>query len=263
MSTHETPVTLAKDDTQHTSASSGSVEQHSIKLSAFLHLAPGVLILLFYVALAPIAMGLGYPPILAIMIGNVFILLFFELGDLLWQGRRRNGKWSLEGIVLNREPMSLRRYLLWVPLIVVFAFLVYTLASPLDLLLITLMSGLPNWFVLSDISQLAAYPRQSLVLTFWVVMAVNGVLAPIIEEMYFRGYLMPRLARFGRWTPVIHHLLFTIYHFWQPYLYGTIFFGVLPLTAAVWWKRNIKLGILTHMALNIIGGLLNFGQLLG
>ena len=63
------------------------------------------------------------------------------------------------------------------------------IASPLDLLLITLMSGLPKWFVLSDISQLAAYPRQALVLTFWVVMAVNGVLAPIIEEMYFRGYL--------------------------------------------------------------------------
>ncbi len=239
------------------------VEQQSLPVSAFLHLAPGVLILILYVVLAPMVMQAGYPAPFAMFIGVVPVLVLVELGHLLWQGKRRNGQWSLEGIVLNREPMPLSRYILWVPLFVIAAFAVYALATPLDLLLIRLMSGLPKWFVLADVSQLAAYPRQALVVTFWTSIAVNGILAPIIEELYFRGYLMPRLARFGRWTPIVHHLLFTIYHFWQPYLYGTIFFGVLPLTAAVWWKRNIYLGIITHIALNIIGALLTFGQVLG
>lgn len=240
-----------------------AVEQHSLRRSAFLHLFPGLLIAGLYLVTGPLAVQAGYPASVAMLLGTLLVLLPFELGHLLREGRQRNGSWSLQGIVLNRASLPFRQYVLWVPAFLLVAYLIYALATPVDLLLIKWMSWLPEWFVLQDISQLARFSRPALWVTFWVSLILNGFVFPIVEELYFRGYLMPRLSRFGRWAPILNHALFTLYHFWQPYLYGTIFFGVLPLTLAVWWKRSIKLGILTHSALNLIGTLLIFGQLLG
>jgi AcrR family transcriptional regulator len=39
----------------------------------------------------------------------------------------------------------------------------------------------------------------------------------VVEELYFRGYLLPRISRFGGWAPVINCCLFALYHFWQPF----------------------------------------------
>jgi membrane protease YdiL (CAAX protease family) len=92
------------------------------------------------------------------------------------------------------------------------------LTTPVGDYLLGRMSWLPQWFEMRDVALLAQYSRPSLVLTFWLSLALNGIAAPIVEEMYFRGYLMPRLSRFGRWTPVLAVGLFTLYHLWQPYL---------------------------------------------
>lgn len=194
---------------------------------------------------------------------SLFILITFELGHLIYQGKKRNGKWSLRGIVLYREHMPIRLYAYLVPLLTILAFIILILTSPLDTILIDMLSWLPKWFVMADTTQYVHYPKSSLIITFALALMLNGIVFPLIEEIYFRGYLMPRISRFGLWTPVIGHFLFTIYHFWQPYNYPTVFLGVLPLTLALWWKRNIRLGIITHCLLNIIGGLLTIGLVLG
>jgi hypothetical protein len=38
-----------------------------------------------------------------------------------------------------------------------------------------------------------------------------------VEEYYFRGYLLPRLSRFGSLAPVINVALFSLYHFFTPW----------------------------------------------
>ena len=55
-------------------------DQHSLMRSAFAHLAPGVLIAVFYLAM-------------------MFIAIPVELGDLLRRRWRRNDRLSLEGVV--------------------------------------------------------------------------------------------------------------------------------------------------------------------
>ncbi len=239
------------------------VEQHSLARSIVLHLAPGILILSLFLVTVPFVMSAGYPALLAFLISGIGGGLAFQVAHLYYEGRRRNAKWSLEGIVLYREPMRIRQYLILVPLVAVVAFMVNGLTQPLGSYLLGLLSWLPEWFELRDVSLLAAFPRPVLALTMGLYLLLNGVAAPIVEEMYFRGYLMPRLARFGRWTPVVEMGLFSLYHFWQPYYWVTVFLGTLPYGYLVWWKRNIKLGIVTHMALNLIGGLLYTALLLG
>jgi membrane protease YdiL (CAAX protease family) len=207
-------------------------------------------------------MRAGYPPLFAISIG-LYCGLAFQVWHLFHEGKKSNGKWSLKGIVLYQEPMAIWQYLALVPLLVIIGFLIDGVTGPLKSALLNSLPWLPEWFEIRDTSQLLGYSKSVLNVTFAAYLLGNGIVAPIIEEIYFRGYLMSRLSRFGRWTPVIETALFTIYHFWQPYYWITQFLAFLPIISGVWWKRNIKLGIVSHMGLNLIGGLLTAALVLG
>ncbi len=249
--------------TRLASAPAEATEQHSLRRSLALHVLPGALIVVVFAVSAPLVMRMGFPPLFAMVTTGMLVGLGFQLWHLLTEGRKRNGTWSLNGIVLYQEPMPLWQYLVWVPLFTITAFAINGLTSPLGAALLNALPWLPDWFEMRNLSMLASYSRPALLVTFALYLLLNGIAAPIIEEMYFRGYLMPRLSRFGRWTALVEATLFTIYHIWQPYYWITQFFSMLPIVAAVAWRRNIKLGIVAHMALNIIGGLLLMARVLG
>lgn len=251
------------ESTQSVSTTIETEEQHSIGKSLALHILPGVFILVLFLATVPFVMRASYPPMFAMIISGITFGLGFQVWHLYYEGKKHNGKWSLEGIVQYREPMPVWQYFVLVPMFVIAAFLIEGLGGPIKVATLNMFTWIPEWFELRDISILAPYPRSVLVTTFTLTILLNGIAAPIIEELYFRGYLMSRLSRFGRWTPVVEAALFTLYHFWQPYYWITQFFAMLPVVFAVHWKKNIKLGIIVHMMLNIIGGLLLMAQVLG
>jgi len=92
-----TPSTLSQQ-------SSASVEQHSVIRTIVLHLLPGALIVAFFLAIAPLVVrGLGFPPVMAVYLASVFVLIPFELGYLIYQARNRGT--SLGNIVLYRQPV--------------------------------------------------------------------------------------------------------------------------------------------------------------
>ena len=251
------------ESTQSISHTVETEEQHSIAKSLALHLLPGVFILALFLLSAPIVMKEGFPSLFAMIAVGVTFGLAFQLWHLYYEGKKRNGKWSLEGIVLYRQPMPVWQYFVLVPLFVIAAFIIDGITSPIKVAFLNMLPWLPEWFEMRDISMLASYPKSVLMITLGLYVLLNGIAAPIIEELYFRGYLMPRLSRFGRWTPVIEIALFTIYHFWQPYYWISQFFFFLPIAAAVYWKQNVKLGLIVHMMLNTVGGLLTFALVLG
>lgn len=242
---------------------SETVEQHPLGLSIVLHLFPGAVILAVYLLLVRPLATLGLPPLLALLGGATIGVGALQLGHLLVLGRRRNGRLSLRGVVLYTERAPIWQYVV-IPLgLVVAAFMVLALTAPAEQWILRhWLAWLPPWFNFGDRAQYAAYSRGVLILTLLVRMLVDGLLIPTIEELYFRGYLMPRISRFRGWTPVLHHGLFTVYHFWQPFNYLTIFLGVLPMTWVAWKRRNIRFAIVTHLLLNLIGGLGAFGLLL-
>jgi membrane protease YdiL (CAAX protease family) len=82
--------------------------------------------------------------------------------------------------------------------------------------------------------------------------ALNAVIGPVVEELYFRGWLLPRMSQLGRWAPLVNVVLFSLYHLWSPWQFLSRIAGVLPFTYAVWWKRNVLLGVVVHVALNTI-----------
>lgn len=223
-------------------------DQHNPGKSIFLHLLPGILIGGCYFAVRPILSRLGYPSILALMGAIILVLLPVELGWLLYEAKKKNNRLSLQGIVLYRNPIPIWQYFLWIPVLFIALGLIFTLMKPVDGYL---REHIFSWLPAYDGGLQVGYSRNSLVLT-WVMVAVFGmVTGPLVEELYFRGYLLPRMGFAGKWAPFLHSLLFGLYHIWTPWMFLTRTVGMLPLALATRW-RNITLAIVVHILMNSI-----------
>jgi len=241
-------------------------EQMPLGHSIVLHLAPGALTSAFYFLTAPAIQGAGFPPLAALLLGILVVLIPFELGWLLVLGYRRNGRLSLDGIVLNRQPLPWWNYALLIPAFLVWGALCFTLLNPLEgMQAAAWFSWLPAWSLPSSPqTQFVGFGPRALSITLLAGLALNGVAGPIVEELYFRGYLLPRLSRFGAFgSAALDTVLFSLYHFFTPWGNVTRIAALLPLVYTVARKRNLYLSLWTHLALNTIGMLLSAALLLG
>ena len=81
---------------------------------------------------------------------------------------------------------------------------------------------------------------------------LTGVFVPVTEELYFRGYLLPRMpTRFGRLKPAAHSLLFAVYHFDTPWMIPVRTLGILPLIYATIRTRSVRPAIVAHCLVNL------------
>jgi membrane protease YdiL (CAAX protease family) len=211
------------------------IRQHSIPKSVILHLLPGAVGTFAYVIITPFLMESGYPSILGILTAAAVVILPIELGYLLYQSRKINGNFLLKGIVLYQKSLPKWQYVV-IPLgLVIWGFLVTGITPLLDNVIVeNLFSWLPDWYFIFDPNQFRGYARPALLLTFWVGLIVNGFVLPTVEEMYFRGYLLPRIERFGKWVPLINLSLFSLYHFWTPWQFISRIILLLPWVYVAW-----------------------------
>lgn len=225
--------------------------------SALLHLMPGAVQVTVFALLAPAVMSFGWPAGLAFIATNLFVGIPLMLGYLAYQGRKQDGRLSLDGIIHYRQPMPKWQYFAFFLLLLVIAFLVLFLTSPVnEYLSETVFSEMPEYFK-SSMATLGGEPARSVVFAMLLLQfVVDGLAVPIVEELYFRGYLLPRLGFLGLGAVVFNTFFFTIQHFWQPYNYLLIFLIQLPLVFIVCRKKNIYIGMLAHSAGNLIGATL-------
>jgi len=238
--------------------------QHSVLESIGLHIIPGVLLIVAFIVLKPLADAIGYPPLLAFILAVLLVDIPFQLGIMYYQGKKLNGRYSLRGIVLYREKISWGQFLIIFLVGVVLLFGLATLAMPVNSFLSQqLFSWLPDWIFLNDASQYDAYSQGTILVTFTLFLIVTGIALPWVEELYFRGFLMPRISRFKAWAPIISAFLFALYHVWQLFDIAVVFFSGLVFAFAVWWKRDVKLGISLHVFANVLARIMIFFSLLG
>lgn len=238
------------------------VPLHTISQTIALHLVPGALITAFYFLTAPLVIHAGYPALMSLLLAILLILIPFELGFLLYQGYQQNGQLSLKNVVLYREPIPIWQYFVFVPLMLGWGIAAFVLLSPLDNYLIqSLFTWFPTWAI-SETQGFDQYSQSTLRITFLMALVINGIAGPIIEELYFRGYLLPRIPFPRRWAPLINAVLFSLYHFFSPWQNITRIVAVIPFIYAVSWKRNLYLSILVHCSLNTLGQLLALATVL-
>jgi len=240
----------------HIPDSERDIEQHSLLKSVILHLLPGIFIFLFFIILTPILTEKGFPTLFGLFLAVMLVLVPFELGYILYQAKKKNKTLSLEGIVLYRQKIPKWQHFVIIPLFLAWAFITFFLIAPpiQDHLRVEYFSWLPDWFFLSYNIENAS---KSVLLATWILgILFNGIAGPIVEELYFRGYLLPRISRLKGWAPLLNVVLFSVYHFFSPWRNLERILALLPGAYIIQWKKNIYLGIIPHCLLNTTGMLL-------
>lgn len=241
-----------------------TVKQHSIIQSVGLHLLPGVVITAAYFLIAPLVIDKGYPALFGLLLSFLLVGLPFELGFLLYQAKKCQGNYSIKGLISYRNSMPVWKYFAFTLGILVWAFLSSGLIGLLELFFAeSLFAWLPDWFTILSVEEYAGFSRSALLTTFGFMVIVNWFLGPVIEDLYFRGYLLPRIYQAGKGAPLISTALFSLYHFWQPWGFLSRLLAFYPITYVTWKKKNIYFNFVAHLALNIVGGLLLWLQILG
>jgi CAAX protease family protein len=187
-------------------------------------------------------------------------LLPMLVGVMLVSGRRLGPRPSLRRVIAYRAPGTLADYIVW-PILL---FLCWGLAS---LAVIPLSGLLEEWYLTWFPAQLgthalidgvASSPPGQRHVTLVLAILLSGLLAPVVEEAYFRGFLLPRMRHLGWLAPVASALLFGLYHFFTPWGLPAIFVAFLPVAFVVRAKANFRIGVVVHAMFNLTGVLTLF-----
>lgn len=215
---------------------------------------PSILLMVVYAFLGQVQDSI--PSLLLFYALTIFILFPFELGVVLWASKREFGSHSLRSAFVNQEKANWLRTLFFGILLFGFAGIAfYTIGSLENMITSPIASKLaeitPDYFDWNNLEKLRQYPKNILLLTFIIYGVFNILVGPIVEEIFFRGFLTSRISKFGKWAPVIITVLFSLYHLWLPLqnLFRICVF--LPAAYVAWKEKNIYISIVFHCLINL------------
>ncbi len=230
-----------------------SADRHSLPVSIFLHLIPGAVVTILYILLVPPLLAVGINNLITLNLLALFVLVPIELAILYYTGKKKNGQFTLQGIVINREKLPLWQLIALAFGTLVWIAIVSKLLTPIfdPLIQNGLFHWVPAWFPLN--TDFTGMPRQTLIITLVISLICTSWIAPVVEEMYFRGFLLPRLTQYGGWAPVLNGVLFTLYHFFTPWAFVERVVMTVPMAWLVQKKHNIYISIIAHVIVNSLG----------
>ncbi|MBU1094745.1 MAG: CPBP family intramembrane metalloprotease [Firmicutes bacterium] len=230
-----------------------ALKYHSRFKSILMHLLPGVPILLVYIILAPWITSLGYPVAMALCMAIPLALIPTQLGILLFVAYKKNNSFSFKNIILYQKKARLSEYVIYGLIILVWSSLCFVLLSqPLgEFITNQFFMWTPDWFRMGNVFE---GTQIKLLMTWLMIMIFGNIIGPAVEELYFRGYLLPRI-RSQEYAPFVNAFLFALYHFWSPWVLITRSLAVLPVPLIAKRTENLYIGMISHIILNIISSI--------
>jgi len=230
--------------------------RHTLGQSILLHLLPGVPLVVGYFIFAAVLARFGLPNILALMLTTILVEV-----PVIWWLLIRLGRRESDGSVDWRALFPWRRsvpvwqiLLVGLPLIV-FSMLMIAGVGPAveDVIRPTLFGWVPDWFVLRPDPAMFATMSRELALATWVLTLFGlALLGGVTQELYFRGFLLPRMNHHGSWAPALNALLFAVFHLTSPWSWPAFFVMVLPWAYVVRWKESVQLGLFIHVGMLLL-----------
>jgi uncharacterized protein len=216
---------------------------------------PTSLMTLLYVLLGNVVQG-TIPALLLFCLVAMTILFPIQLFIMLTASKEEYGRYSLESAFSYHQKLSWWKIILYGALLWGFAGIMSVTILPLEEMLFApiaerLSQLIPPYFDWTNMDYLQQYPRNILLLTCGVYFVVNGLIGPVVEELFFRGYLTAKISRFGDYAPLIITVFFSLYHFWLPFnnLFRIIIFFAAAYVA--WKQKNIYIAIVFHCLSNL------------
>ena len=241
------------------------VEARNLGRITWLHLAPGVASLLGYALLARLVTAGGLPNLMGLMLTALLV----EAPVLWWfmarQVRSEGGAVRWRDLFPWDERVRLGWYLTAGLAVLLWGTVMIGAVAPaIEAAVVEPYFGwLPEWFVMTmDPAATFAQPRGVLVM-LWILSLLMALVAGSSQELYFRGFLLPRMAHLGGVAPFLNAGLFAVFHMIAPWNWIPFFIGTLPWSLLMWWKKSIRLTLFVHVGMllfqSLMMGLVVFG----
>lgn len=114
---------------------------------------------------------------------------------------------------------------------------------------------MPDNFILYK-TDFDAITRNIVVAIIVMNLFLNAIIAPFVEEVYFRGLLLPRMQNLGAKAPLASSVLFSLYHLISPYEIISRIIAFTPIAYFAWKKDDIRISIISHCLVNFTGALM-------
>lgn len=196
------------------------------------------------------------PHILLFCILGTFILVPIELGIILLASKKEYGKCSLKSAFAGQEKMAI-----WKSILISFSFfgvagLLSAFIAPLENQFFSevrsnLLNNLPIGFDWTNFEYIKSFPKSIFIVTCIYYGIFNVFIGPLVEELFFRGYLTSHYNKQSSFTPIFIAILFSLYHFWLPFnnLFRILAFA--PVAYAAYKKKNLYISICFHCFCNM------------
>lgn len=170
--------------------------------------------------------------------------------------KKEIGTYCMSSSFSNYNKISKWKIFLYGMILCAFASVMSIVIAPLENSLLFPLSNAvsqltPEYFDWNSIEYIKQYPRNIVALTCIVYFLFNVLIGPIVEELFFRGYMTSKISRFGSFAPLIITVFFSLYHFWLPFNNLFRIFAFFPAAFVAWKKKNIYIAIVFHCLCNL------------
>ena len=180
----------------------------------------------------------------------------FEVWQVLKANKKVFGKPGLQIAFLHHEKMEWWKVSAYGFILFGFAGVMSVTVGLVENILLKdlsdhLFSLLPEYFDWSRMDLIRAYPKGTLIFSCVIYTLLNAFILPILEEIYFRGFLTNQLTRYGILAPIIVAVVFSFYHWWLPFnnLFRICIFAVVAVIT--YKKKNIYISMVFHCLCNL------------
>ena len=215
--------------------------------------APTIVLSLSYLILGHFC---NMPYILLFSILGTVILVPMELGMIISASKKEYGTYSLKSAFQGQEKLAL-----WKIVLIAFVFfgvagLLSAFVAPLENQIFAqmrtaLLNSLPIGFDWTNFEYLKSFSKPISILTCIYYGIFNVLIAPITEELFFRGYLTSHYKKQSSFLPIFIAILFSLYHFWLPFnnIFRILAFARVAYVA--YKKKNLYISIFFHCLCNL------------
>ena len=224
------------------------------KVLLLIFIPPSLLMVAY--ALAGYMLQDTIPSLLLFYFLALSILFPIQLLAIFIASKEEYGSYSPRSAFSNYQKLDWWKIVLYGALLWGFAGLMTVTIAPLENMLFSpvserLSSIIPPYFDWTNIEDLQQYSSNILMLTCVMYLILNGFIGPVVEELFFRGYLTTKISRFGKYAPFIVTILFSLYHFWLPFSNLFRIIAFYPAFYLAWRMKNIYIAIVFHVLGNV------------
>lgn len=226
-------------------------EIKSFKKLILLHLFPGIALSIVYIIFSKLGILTDYPKLVLLGVSTLFSIIPVELGYLLYVAKQEQGNFNILEMLGLKGKLKSKAFIFYtIVLLIVGGMLLIALKPLSDYILKTVFFWIPSWF--NFVQDMSMFGKKYILVAILVSFFLFTLVIPIIEEFYFRGFLLARMKWMGNYSVLLNVILFSVYHFYQPWLIMTRIAAMLPLYYFVYKKDSLKLGIVVHCLANFI-----------